>query len=131
MTDREIMQQALEALEFGGWDMTTRAITDLRRALEQPAQQEPVADFKDWYGNAIWGNEDFKQGCHRAWNAAIKHTRPQAPVVPPHREPLTDEQIAKCYEMSGHYQTLRPQDRFAVFALARAIEAAHGIKGDA
>lgn len=42
-------------------------------------------------------------------------------------QPLTDEQIQKCYETSGHCQTLRPQDRFAVFALARAIEAAHGI----
>jgi hypothetical protein len=36
---------------------------------------------------------------------------------------LTDEQIETCYETTGHYQTLRPQDRFAVFALARAIEA--------
>lgn len=35
---------------------------------------------------------------------------------------LTDEEIQKCYEASGHYQTLRPQDRFAVFALARAVE---------
>ena len=47
------------------------------------------------------------------------------------RKPLTDEEIQKCYETTGHYQTLRPQDRFAVFALARAIEAAHGIKGEA
>ena len=44
------------------------------------------------------------------------------------RKPLTDEEIEKCYETTRHYQTLRPQDRFAVFALARAIEAAHGIK---
>lgn len=35
---------------------------------------------------------------------------------------LTDEEIEKGYETTGHYQTLRPQDRFAVFALARAIE---------
>jgi hypothetical protein len=49
-------------------------------------------------------------------------------TTPPQRKPLTDEQIQKCYETTGHYQTLRPQDKFAVFALARAIEAAHGIK---
>ena len=36
---------------------------------------------------------------------------------------LSDEEIEKGYETTGHYQTLRPQDRFAVFALARAIEA--------
>jgi hypothetical protein len=36
---------------------------------------------------------------------------------------LTDEEIEQGYETTGHYQTLRPQDRFAVYALARAIEA--------
>jgi len=49
-------------------------------------------------------------------------------TTPQQRKPLTDEEIEKCYETTRHYQTLRPQDRFAVFALARAIEAAHGIK---
>jgi hypothetical protein len=36
---------------------------------------------------------------------------------------LTEEDIRQSYETSGHYQTLRPQDSFAVYALARAIEA--------
>jgi hypothetical protein len=47
-------------------------------------------EFFDWYDNAHWGNEDFKEGCHRSWNAAIKYTTPPAaqPAVP-----LTDEQI--------------------------------------
>ncbi len=40
-------------------------------ALE--AKDEPM-EFFDWYDNAHWGNEDFKEGCHRAWNAAIKYT---------------------------------------------------------
>ena len=35
-----------------------------------PAQQKPVA-FLDWYDNAHWGNEDFKDGCWRAWDAAL------------------------------------------------------------
>jgi hypothetical protein len=39
--------------------------------------QEPVAFF-DWYDNAHWGNEDFKEGCHRSWNAAIKYITPPA-----------------------------------------------------
>jgi hypothetical protein len=39
----------------------------------QPAPvQEPVA-FLHWYDNAHWGNEDFKEGCHRSWDAAIKY----------------------------------------------------------
>ena len=41
MTDREVMQQTLEALQYG---KTHKAITILREALEQPEQQaEPVA----------------------------------------------------------------------------------------
>jgi len=36
---------------------------------------------------------------------------------------LTDEEIRQSYETTGHYQTLRPQDSFAVYALARAVEA--------
>ena len=46
---------------------------------KQPAQpgQEPVA-FLDWYDNAHWGNEDFKDGCWRAWDAALEHTSPPA-----------------------------------------------------
>ena len=72
---------------------------------------------------------------HIKWGAK----RPEYPMVyeiplyttPSQRKPLTDEEIEKCYKTTGHYQTLRPQDRFAVFALARAIEAAHGIKGEA
>jgi hypothetical protein len=49
----------------------------------QPAPvQEPV-EFFDWYDNAHWGNEDFKEGCHRSWNAAIKYTTPPAEPVQP------------------------------------------------
>jgi hypothetical protein len=44
---------------------------------------------------------------------------------PPKREwqSLTDEEIRQSYETTGHYQTLRPQDSFAVYALASALEA--------
>ena len=38
--------------------------------------------FLEWYDNAHWGNEDFKEGCHRSWNAAIKQAR-SAPVQEP------------------------------------------------
>ena len=36
---------------------------------------------------------------------------------------LTDEEIEQSYETTGHYQKLRLQDKFAVYALAKAIEA--------
>jgi len=45
--------------------------------------------------------------------------------VPPQRPwvGLTDEEIITAYQTSGHKQSIRPQDVFAVAALARAIEA--------
>ena len=36
---------------------------------------------------------------------------------------LTDEEIIKAFETSGHKVTIRPQDVFAVTSMARAIEA--------
>jgi hypothetical protein len=36
---------------------------------------------------------------------------------------LTDGEIEQSYETTGHYQKLRLQDKFAVYALAKAIEA--------
>ncbi|MFM2239060.1 MAG: hypothetical protein RJA69_434 [Pseudomonadota bacterium] len=49
--------------------------------VQSAERGEPVAFF-DWYDNAHWGNEDFKEGCHRAWNAAIKYTTPPAQPAP-------------------------------------------------
>ena len=45
MTDRAIMQQALDALEanLGNWAAKTKAIAALRERLAQP-EQEPVGD---------------------------------------------------------------------------------------
>ena len=45
MTDREVMQQTLEALQYG---KTHKAITILREALEQPEQQ--AAPQRAWAG---------------------------------------------------------------------------------
>ena len=57
------------------------AFERIDKALAQPVQ-EPVA-FLDWYENAIWGNEDFQDGCHRAWDAALEHTTPPQPAQEP------------------------------------------------
>jgi hypothetical protein len=120
----EVLKQARKAFEVATTPLAKdrqevlEAVAAINQAIAELESQEPVAFF-DWYDSAIWGNEDFKQGCHRSWNAAIKYTPPaQRTWVG-----LTDEEIAQGYETTGHYQTLRPQDKFAVYALARAIEA--------
>jgi len=131
MTDRELMQQALYALEYAS-DMTKPenmsgcgcpicvTITALRDRLAQP-EQEPVA----WY--------DSKSG----WTEfhSFKPVRkPSAPdsewlplyTTPPQRKPLTDEEMRECAKamdaepLAGGWPEL--------IKFARAIEAAHGIK---
>ena len=44
---RTAAQQALEALKTGGWNMTTRAIADLERALAQQAEPQGCATEED------------------------------------------------------------------------------------
>jgi hypothetical protein len=109
MTDRDIMQQALEALEEGYKTHTPEfknAINALRERLAQP-EQEP----DDGYCKACDGWKcTSKVGCVALDN-------------PPQRKPLTDEQIIKCWgQASG--------TRYGYVAFARAIEAAHGITGE-
>ena len=104
MTDRKLMQQALEALEwweaeFGGNEAPEPAITALRERLAQPEQSN------GWVLREVLFDDGEPLG---------------------HREPtpLTDERIEQC--MKQAYATV--QGRNLEHAFARAIEAAHGIK---
>lgn len=125
-TKDEALRLALEALEFDGFtpeDATHRsyhakAITAIKQALKQP-EPEPVA----------WMNKHgaCKTNLFREVEAGAKdeYTIPLY-THPPKRKPLTDEQI----------EALRRSDDLFEDApmwklIARAIEAAHGIKGDA
>ena len=115
MTDRELMQQALEALErYSGVDQRAcDAEEALRERLAQP-EQEPVA----WrWKERI--NSDFD-----SWVITSSEPPPYAVekqplyTAPPQRKPLTDEQISRIW---GSYLSRGLE-------FARAIEAAHGIK---
>ncbi len=79
-------------------------------AKEQPAQQKPVAWLDPWTRNNVTTDYD----------AYGKHGIPLY-KSPPASKPLTDEQIAEI-AAQGHQRWIE---------FARAIEAAHGIKGDA
>ena len=170
MTEQQqaAMRQALEALESCTPEDTStghivwpsydeqaveQAITALRRALERPAQQEPVEYWTvadGWVSEqaevpaAVWVYPEFWDhckivGCGTAYRLPAPgrqplYTRPQA------REPLTDEQILRLvpglldclcdpydYNNSGDDYASVPKD---MIRLARAIEAAHGITGE-
>ena len=139
---KEAMKLALEALEeiadevFSAYDNKLgAAILALREALaercvcgepdtpgthrtdgpclaEQPAQQEPFGYFRyDLRLDAWVQNREGKPG-------TAFYTSP-----PAQRKPLTDEEIYDMYN--------EPRSDAEMLEFARAIEAAHGIKGDA
>ena len=60
MTDRELMQQALEAMESDNPDIQLRAAIALRARLAQP-------EMNQWHGLT---DEEIKSVCHkRDWTA--------------------------------------------------------------
>ena len=89
MTDREIMQQALDALEYHTMQTrpishTDKAIEALRQALAQP-EQEPAAWMLPDYGDVLSASEADGTGIY---NIPLY-------TAPPKREwdGLTDEEI--------------------------------------
>ena len=119
MTKDEALKLALEALEIRcGTNAEERgpygAITAIREALAQP-EQKPVATL--WkHGETgfirITMPDDITDCDARWFKVSDLYT------TPPHRKPLTDEEIGK---VAG--------DSLDAWSCARAIEAAHGIKG--
>ena len=116
-----------------------KTVTAIKEALAQP-EQEPVA----WLHTKIEGvavphrPADLDKHPDR-WEALYKTPSPcptcealartvmldqtSYDTTPPQRKPLTDEQIMEMYN--------EPRSDAEMIAFARAIEAAHGIKGDA
>ena len=85
MNDRELMQQALIALEVGGWNMTTRAIIALRERLAQPAQEPVAAECKfereeKWERCEIAHHNLVQSEPHKwpGYQTRLLYTRPQA-----------------------------------------------------
>ena len=144
MNTREVMQQALEALELGydaakaeadqyhaamaGYrpqrhakmdadaQKIAAAITALRAALAEP--QEPVA-FAFRHSDGSW--HDISETEHSAGMTAL-YTHPS-----PQRQPLTEEQIIALRKSTRTTDFSAWSDSIA---FARAVEKAHGITGE-
>ena len=90
----------------------------LRAKLIEP-EPEPVAYIDVETRNLSWAKLT-------RWETPtiVKMDKVPLYTAPPQREwqGLSDEEIRQSYETTGHYQTLRPQDSFAVYAFARAVE---------
>jgi len=101
-----------------------KPIDAIRKALAQP-DQEPVA----------WMREDEDCSDCIVWEQTEEHTIPLY-TAPPQRKPLTDEQCIYQMLNSGFERNSLgwsfPYGRLDYYLLkfAKAIEAAHGIKGE-
>ena len=123
------------------WPACEQAITAIKEALAQP-EQEPVAYS---YTSRITGAQGFSHHPmprfinSESWDIIPLYPFPPQPepVIDrsaavriatalgwePKRKPLTDEEIMEMYN--------EPRSDAEMLEFARAIEAAHGIKGDA
>ena len=137
MTDRELMQQALDALEIAEVDGNCcyEATELLRTRLAQP-EQEPVTLPHQMTPEMMKKVQMFSElGAYAAENWAGAYDTFQefwqvaisALPAAPQRKPLTDEDLRKLADKHLFYQP-EGYEVSGVFALARAIEAAHGIK---
>ena len=145
MTDREIMQQALEALDAYSWEQVQSATTALRDRLEQP-EQEPVAwiglnldNMAEAFHRVIEEHHSRKNPFHDPVNGdamiALRELRGliaymKRNTAPPQRKPEQEpsvEQLNSAIEAwFENFETRSYQER-----MQHAFKAAHGIKGEA
>ena len=131
MTDREIMQQALDALEIAEVDGNCcyEATELLRTLLTQPApqpEQEPVAwgVFDHNLHDMFFTKEDAQEMVRLKGDGS---TVKPLYTTPPQRKPLTDEWIHRTTILMGFNPEWTTEIGIA-YAIVRAAEAAHGIK---
>jgi hypothetical protein len=128
--------------ELGGrWVAFVAADDDCHLKLTSPpAQQEPVEYWtvaNGWVSDqaevpaAVWVEPDFWEHCNRvncgtAYRLPAPGRQPLYTSSPSQRKPLTDEEIETVWrsvQANDFHDCVKP--------FARAIEAAHNIKGDA
>ena len=97
-------------------ETTTALVNALKERLAQP-EQEPVATLEDLEQEIYQNTRNFISRDVMEWMLRRYYT------TPPQRKPLTDEEMKKIW-----YALLNIMGWYSFQEIARAIEAAHGIK---
>ena len=119
-----VMKQALEALEAPSPMGQYKAITSLRQAIAEAEKQEPMK--LPLPCDITVGHVTIRKGVALSVLVArMQVLYDMAQASPPQRQPLTDEQ------MNALWFETNKQHGSVIWRFARAIEAAHGIKGEA
>ena len=118
MTEREALKLALEALEVANSCIDGYYIPKGKTHL--PKIEKAIIAIKEALANSE--KKLAGEGILIGWD-----TKTDTPIFakPPQRKPLTDEQIKAIFESNIKH------DISDAFGFARAIEVAHGIKGEA
>jgi hypothetical protein len=139
MTKDEALKLALEALkqidEAMPFPVAKLAQAAIKEALAQP-EQKPVSKLQEataeraWFTIAelnAWADKKLSENPH--W--VMPKDEPERDEPPPQRKPLRDHEIAKILDRERMKWHKSPPTYEFDLAFARAIEAAHGIKGEA
>jgi len=130
MTKDEALKLALEALETGGWNKTTAAITAIKKALAQPEQiltsvdanthqpeQEPVAIMREMlevqgqHGN--WNYDSYMHGLYNGMEYMVALAEKREPKF----RDAPDDWLAKYEVKRDNFNSTEP-----------LTEATHSIK---
>ena len=111
----------LDAMPSSGYALPNQAATELRRLHEEVNEQSRLLGMSAERELALLAKIDRLE---RQLETPL-YTSPQ----PAQRKPLTDEQIGDLW--NGHTVPVFGKTGINPIVFARAIEAAHGIKGDA
>jgi hypothetical protein len=148
MTHEETLRLALGALKtcevawpgtrfkskYFAEDEVKAAITAIKAALEakdEPVDFEAIIDDIEAIDCRYRGDPSYDRDAYWMRDEVVATVKRHASfyTTPPQRKPLTDEEIAAIVREASRGSAIR-RDGSTSLRIARAIEAAHGIKGE-
>jgi hypothetical protein len=106
--------------------------TPQQEAKDEPVDFEAIIDDIEAIDCRYRGDPSYDRDAYWMRDEVVATVKRHASfyTTPPQRKPLTEKEL-NVLGAQWHFNLLEAKDKADLFALARAIEAAHGIKGEA